>query len=75
MAQRNTEGDISIDEVTAIVSPIGDTEAKAVYNLAGQMVNGKWSNGKSHRGINIIHHSDEMGKEKNTTCCVGFSHA
>ena len=43
------------DDPTGIVSPLGETkEGVVVYNLAGQrMVNGKWSNGKSH-GIYII---------------------
>ena len=53
----------AIDEVTAIVSPIGEKEEEAVYNLAGQMVNGKWSNGKSHRGINIILHGDGTARK------------
>lgn len=43
------------DDPDAIVSPFGETEeGAAVYNLAGQMVNGKSVNGKLPKGIYIV---------------------
>ncbi len=59
------EGYFTAETATSIVSPPGETEeGAAIYNLAGQqMVNGKWSNGKLPKGINIIRYSDGTAKK------------
>ena len=46
------------------VSPLGETEEGAVYDLQGrQIVNSKSSNSKLPKGINIIRYSDGTSRK------------
>ena len=47
----------------AISSTFGETEEGTAFNLAGQKVSGKWSNGKLPRGLNIIRFPNKKSRK------------